>query len=348
MTECPIYELEANHINKFVKHLIDAGVYPYPGNPVRDFVVDRGRLEGWVRAFHESDAKVWIPLRHSKDPKDNAGWVEDIFIEGGSLYAVMNITDPEVAEKIRQGSIVHTSLGLEFDFTDDNGRTYPEIIRHIALTLDPHISKQKPFIELSRDREEVDMPPDPNPYAYYDEKEQKGYFPHHNDDGSVDTSTLVDALRQIDSENIPEEAKMRAREHIYEHLLEVLSSLSGEKKALMERLSKLEMIGKESQKKSLIERLRCLVREGRITPVVERELAMAIERMDDIEMESMKGSVLNLVFDALSKLPPLVKTGVLTRYQSFNTPSISSDEREIMKKLGISEESYIKYSKKKE
>ena len=346
MTKFSIYELEESHLNRFVKHLIDVGVYSYPGDPVKDFIVDKSRLEGWVRAFHESDTKVWIPLRHSKDPKDNAGWVEDIFIDGDSLFAVMNITDPQVAEKIRQGSIVHTSLGIEFNFTDDNGNTYPEIIRHIALTLDPHISKQKPFIELSKDREEVDMPPDTNPYAYYDEKEQKGYFPHHNDDGSVSPSTLIEALRQIDSESIPEEAKSKAREHIYEHLIEILSSLSDEKTALMERLSSLELLEREGKKKSLIEQLRRLLREGRITPVVERELAMAISQISDIEMEKANSNVLNLVFDALSKLPPLINTGVLTRYQSFNAPSISGDEREIMKKLGISEDTYIKYSKK--
>ncbi|MGQ9707108.1 MAG: hypothetical protein ACUVWP_08975 [bacterium] len=347
-----------NFGDRFVKHLIDVGVYPYPTSSEKDFIVDRSRLEGWVRAFRESGAMVYIPLRHSKNPKDNTGWVEDIFIDGDSLYALINITDPVVAEKIKEGSIIHTSLGIEFNFTDDNGRTYPEIIRHIALTLDPHISKQKPFIELSRDREEelynkvfhpleeVVMPPEQNLYAYYNEKEQKGYFPHHNDDGSVSPSTLIDVLKQIDSENISEEIKKTAREHIYEHLIEVLSSLSDEKTALMERLSKFEFLERKNSKKMLLERVKILLKEGKITPNIERALVSAIERADSLEMETSNGDVFNLILDAISKIPPIVNTSVITRYASFNSPSISSDERQIMDKLGISEESYIKYSKK--
>lgn len=332
--------------NRFKKHLIDVGTYPYPGDPSRKFVVDEKRLEEWVRAFREAGIKVFIPLRHSKDPRDNVGWVEDIFIEGGSLYAVMQITDPEVAEKIRRGSIIHTSLGIEFNFTDDSGRTHKEIIRHIALTLDPHITRQEPFIELSNDREEVVMPEEKDIFAYYDESEKKGYFPHHHSDGTLDIEMLVDALREIDSSDVSEEIKRVAREHIYKHIIEVFGLFVNEKSELERKMDDLRRDANKGRMEIWKQRLKGLMNEGKITPAVHRELSLVLERDVATESKEDEGSVFGVVLDALSKLPSAVNSKVLTRYGSFSPRMLSGDEKDLIDKLGVSEEAYRKYSMK--
>lgn len=147
-----VVELEASEENKgparFKKELLRMGTYTHPQDPQLQLTITPERMEKWVEGFKAAPFKVYVPLRHTKDPTQNAGWLEDLFLEEQRLYGILCITDEEISQKIREGSIQDVSLAVEKDITDANGHTYEELITHVALTLDPHFRQQEPFMEL--------------------------------------------------------------------------------------------------------------------------------------------------------------------------------------------------------
>ncbi len=136
---------------RFRKELIHIGEYTLPADPERKVIITSERLLNWIKAFQQSGVKVWVPLGHSRAPEQNVGWVTELLLADESLVGILEITDPEIAEKLRQGSIADVSIGVEYEFVDCNGTSWPEIIRHVALTVDPHIREQGAFAELTPD-----------------------------------------------------------------------------------------------------------------------------------------------------------------------------------------------------
>jgi hypothetical protein len=88
-----------------------------------------------------------VPRRHSRDPNDNTGWVEGFEIANGVLYGLFDITDEETAKKIEEGTIRDVSIGVG-PVTREDGTKYPEVITHVALTLDPHVREQGDFAAM--------------------------------------------------------------------------------------------------------------------------------------------------------------------------------------------------------
>lgn len=131
---------------KFRKEVIRVGEYFHPDASGGVLAITLDRIKKWIANFESAGIKVWLPIRHSKDPRDNAGWVTGLSLDGDKLMADMDVTDNPTAERIENGTITDVSIGLEFDFTDDKGNIFDEIIRHVALTVDPHIRMQEGFI----------------------------------------------------------------------------------------------------------------------------------------------------------------------------------------------------------
>jgi hypothetical protein len=65
-----------------------------------------------------------------------------------ALFGILNITKPEAAEGIKQGSIRWASPWVN-SFTDGEGRKWNGVISHVALTTRPRIARQQPFIEAN-------------------------------------------------------------------------------------------------------------------------------------------------------------------------------------------------------
>ena len=85
--------------------------------------------------------KVWIPYTHSTDPRDNTGFAEKVWYDEGanSIWALMNVMDEEAAKRINSKMVQDVSVSLKRD--KKRGWT----LKHIALTLDPALTTQKPF-----------------------------------------------------------------------------------------------------------------------------------------------------------------------------------------------------------
>ena len=115
--------------------------------------VDGERLGQWERSFHEmADAgiRVPVPWGHSYDPRDNAGFVEEIELRDGGLWALLNVPDEGDAAKL--GSTVRAvSVSINPGFVDGSGRDWGEVIEHVALTNYPVVTDQEDFIQASSD-----------------------------------------------------------------------------------------------------------------------------------------------------------------------------------------------------
>lgn len=96
---------------------------------------------------------VTIPLSHNDKVDENTGYVKSLKIEddpdrpGQSvLRAALKFTEPEIEQKVRNGSIANTSVGLFYDYIrKDDGKKFGTAMKHIALTNSPWINGMTPF-----------------------------------------------------------------------------------------------------------------------------------------------------------------------------------------------------------
>ena len=187
--------LEQNK-GRFRKELIHTGEYTLPADPERKVIITSERILNWIKAFEESGVKVWIPLGHSRAPEQNVGWVTELLLEDESLVGILEITDPEIAEKLRQGSIADVSIGVEYEFVDCNGTNWPEIIRHVALTVDPHIREQGAFAEIPVDAaSEISD----GELAQSDDEQQTGEVPETVADEDLETFKPEDRIIELEA-----------------------------------------------------------------------------------------------------------------------------------------------------
>jgi hypothetical protein len=226
---------------RFRKEIIRVGRYVLPDDPGKTVDVTLERLRDWVNDTRAAGVKTWVPYHHSYHPADNAGWVEAFEIADGKLYGVFNITDEDTAARIVDGSIQDVSVGVGPVLTAC-GRSYDEVIRHVALTLDPHVREQdgfKALMEARRDggfyfragdavddekepkaegpeeewdAEYVDALPDES-FAYIEpggEADEEGktvprelrHFPVRDAEGNVSLPHVEEALAALDTEKM--------------------------------------------------------------------------------------------------------------------------------------------------
>ena len=125
---------------KFVKEVIREGEWIHPQNPSVTFKVTKERMMGWIKNFKDKFVDVvTCPFGHSDKVMDNAGMIEDLFMQGDSLMAKFNILLEDVAQRIGK-TILGNSVAIEPNFIDtQTGENKGEVLVHIALTNQPHI-----------------------------------------------------------------------------------------------------------------------------------------------------------------------------------------------------------------
>jgi hypothetical protein len=109
---------------------------------------------------------VTIPLRHPKPGDDqevlnNSGYVEGLRIvkkgEKHFLQGGLGFTEPDVAGKVRRGSVPNVSSGILFDWVrkaDD--KKFPVALNHVCLTKHPIIDDLEPFKRVYASDEAID------------------------------------------------------------------------------------------------------------------------------------------------------------------------------------------------
>jgi hypothetical protein len=134
---------------RFRKELIREGTWVHPTQHFQ-LTVTRERMQRWVEKFRllrERGIRIPVPFGHSYDPKDNAGFLEELSLEGNALFAVLVIPRAEDAGKLG-ATVKDVSISINPDFRDGEGRRYGEVIEHVALTTRPLVGGQTDFLPL--------------------------------------------------------------------------------------------------------------------------------------------------------------------------------------------------------
>lgn len=139
--------LSEGGLTRFKKELIKVGSY-IKGSTQQSFTVAADTLTHWVKTFDlwlANGNKVAIPLAHDRagDVATNQGWVTQLFIEGESLFGIMELKTPELA------LTSDVSIYVPLEVVDGKGIRYMQPITHIALCTDPVIPGLESFEKLS-------------------------------------------------------------------------------------------------------------------------------------------------------------------------------------------------------
>lgn len=100
---------------------------------------------------------VTVPLSHEDKTDENTGYIRKVkvaTINGiKTLMGGHHFTDKKVEGKVTEGSIANTSVGLEFDYVrKDDGKKFPIILRHNALTNRPWLGRKLAPFGLAEDQ----------------------------------------------------------------------------------------------------------------------------------------------------------------------------------------------------
>ena len=148
-------EIALDGAQKFWKELIHEGRWT---NAHAGFTLDVGRtrLESWKRNFDEmlgAGIRVPVPWGHSYDPRDNAGFLEEIELRDRSLWGLLHVPDAADAQKLGR-TVCGVSVSVNPNFVDGTGHRWGEVIEHVALTNYPVVTAQGDFIQASAENGE--------------------------------------------------------------------------------------------------------------------------------------------------------------------------------------------------
>jgi hypothetical protein len=109
-------------------------------------------MDEWIRNFKAGALDmVAATYSHPKNQKEliesTHGRVVRMWRNGESLFAAMEMDD-EATDKIDKKFLVSTSVGIS-PRKDNQGRAIGEVMEHVALTNDAHITRLQPFEEIA-------------------------------------------------------------------------------------------------------------------------------------------------------------------------------------------------------
>ena len=154
-------EMEMGKPGIFKKEIIKIG--RWVNGLTGDFVnITKEMLKNWYDNFKSGIYKgVNIPLRHANayNPKENAGWITDLELagDGSSLIATHTITEPDIADKIRHGTIKDVSIGNNPEYKHPSKGKIFDVLDHVCLTLKPMLQGLAPFVEMEENYKKMGL-----------------------------------------------------------------------------------------------------------------------------------------------------------------------------------------------
>lgn len=121
-------------------------------------VINKRFLDELVASFDDGAWEfVTIPLSHKDEADKNTGYVRKLKVVKDPkrkgkhvLMAGMEFTEPDIKEKVLRGSIANVSVGVGFNVErTEDGKVYPKVLKHLALTNMPWINGLAPFGEMA-------------------------------------------------------------------------------------------------------------------------------------------------------------------------------------------------------
>jgi hypothetical protein len=143
---------------RYVKDLIKVGTYVKTADDIA-FTITPETLGHWVASFSRMKSngiKVPLPYTHvdpkkeeeirkAGDPRDNAGWVDDLWVEDGTLCMACTVIG---ADAIVAASRSDVSINAPPKYVDGKGNAYVWPITHVALCTDPVVPGLGQFIPI--------------------------------------------------------------------------------------------------------------------------------------------------------------------------------------------------------
>jgi len=142
---------------RYVKDLIRAGRWT-KGLSNITFDVPKQRLKHWADTFSAMKAagvKVPVPLGHTNDPAANRGEVVDMYVEGDTLYGVIDLIGNDALPLASRSEV---SIFAEPVMMAGDGKRFDDAITHVALVTDPVVNKQDGFVPVAASRGTVRVP----------------------------------------------------------------------------------------------------------------------------------------------------------------------------------------------
>lgn len=151
--EWPVIPMKGKVVNKPLRIVKDG-----PSNEAEGII----SLAEVVENFKKVGINVQVPL--SDDEEDdhknltslNTGFVRDIWVtdsdNGSKLVAKIEFTEPEVKEKVLNGTYADVSCGIPWN-VNSRGQKYGSTLEHVAITNRPFIDGLGPFLALSNKTE---------------------------------------------------------------------------------------------------------------------------------------------------------------------------------------------------
>ena len=145
---------------RFLKDIIRTGEYVKASEGLA-FTITLATLANWVIQFRKMQAngiKVPIPATHKSeewekaaqkkdgDPRDNMGYVDDLWIEEHALWMSCTLVGDDALEAAKRGDV---SLNSPAEFIDGHGNVYKRPITHVAMCTDPVVPGLGEFIPLA-------------------------------------------------------------------------------------------------------------------------------------------------------------------------------------------------------
>lgn len=114
---------------------------------------------------------VTIPTSHRDNVLDNTGFIEDVrtVVKKGKsvLQGAFGFTEPDIAGKVRRGTIPNCSSGVMFDHTRKaDGKQYNACLYHVALTKSPWIPDLEPFKAVIASDDTIEGSPDVEAFQF--------------------------------------------------------------------------------------------------------------------------------------------------------------------------------------
>lgn len=130
--------------NRYRKDILSIGTLIHPtSGDTHEFTQERlTALAVNSNAMIGKGREVYFPMGHTRDAGKNLGKWDSFSVEGGKLFGVCTVKDPEARRCIENGTLNRVSAFIKGPWTESDGSLFSEVIEHVAATPIPvHINQ---------------------------------------------------------------------------------------------------------------------------------------------------------------------------------------------------------------
>jgi hypothetical protein len=135
----------------FRKHVLNLGPLHYGG---KTYDLGDDFYSQLSRNFDNKVSMTQVPIadannKHTEDPLRNAGEIIGLERKDKKVYTLIDVRDPDVAQRIRDKRIMGASAMLSMNYEDTRtGRKVGPTLLHHCLTNRPHVLDLEPYEEI--------------------------------------------------------------------------------------------------------------------------------------------------------------------------------------------------------